>query len=220
MPSSSSNIKLTLDWTGILLILLIPALFLLECNSNEKSSKKIVTIDDVKYKVDTTVQYITYKPYSFIKNKTKDEFYTFIIKYDTIYEKIDTPEIIKNYFSKVLIIDTLQFEDSLGYVIVKDTIFKNRLFFRNYNAKINQKEIHDTTWLAPIPTNKFYLGVTGGVSKTLLPNTFGLSFLYQNQNDKIYGIGLGLQNGVIIHPYINGSIYWKLKLKKDASKRK
>jgi hypothetical protein len=38
--------------------------------------------------------------------------------------------------------------------------------------------------------------------------------MYQTPKNKIFGLGVGLQNGSTITPYVNGSVYWKIKLKK------
>jgi len=48
----------------------------------------------------------------------------------------------------------------------------------------------------------------------------GLGFLINSKSNRIYQLGFGVTNRVIdgtngrLTPYINGGVYWKIKLKK------
>ena len=218
MKSSLLNInaKSVFDWKSVLLIIFVLVLVFMQCNQKEHESNNIITIDKVKYSVNKKSTGIKYTPTEIKEYRTKEELYSFIVEYDTTvkYKDVDTAAILKDYFAKRLTIDTLKLNDSLGFVIVTDTIKENRIWHRAYLANINQKEIHDTMWISPVPTPKLYIGINGGFTKTQLPNTIGLSLMYQTPKDKIFGLGVGLQNGPTIAPYVNGSVYWKIKLKK------
>jgi translation initiation factor IF-1 len=216
--SLNFNFKSLLDWRGVLLIIFVLFLAITQCNQNNIGEGDIVKIDNVKYQIKKKSVDTVYKPVEIIEHRSKEQIYTFIHNYDTIPVDVDTAEILKDYFAKVVSIDTLQLKDSLGYVVVTDTVYKNRIDYRTYYGNINQKIIYDTTWLTPIPTPNLYFGITGGFTKNQLPNTIGVSMLYQTPKEKIYGLGVGLQNGNVVYPYINGSMYWKIKLKKDANK--
>jgi hypothetical protein len=216
--SLNFNFKSLLDWRGVLLIIFVLFLAITQCNQNNIGEGDIVKIDNVKYQIKKKSVDTVYKPVEIIEHRSKEQIYTFIHNYDIIPVDVDTAEILKDYFAKVVSIDTLKLNDSLGYVVVTDTVYKNRIDYRTYYGNINQKIIYDTTWLTPIPTPNLYFGVTAGLTKNQLPNTIGVSMLYQTPKEKIYGLGVGLQNGSVLYPYINGSIYWKIKFKKDANK--
>jgi hypothetical protein len=216
MPNSSLNInfKSLFDWKGILLIIFILFITFMQCNQKNDSSKDIITIDKKKYQIQKKSSKISIKQNSFVFHRSERDIYTYISDYDTIYTDVDTNAILKDYFAKVVSIDTLKLNDSLGYITILDTISKNRIQYRTYFANVNQKEIHDTIWIDPIPKPNLYFGINGGFTKNQLPNTIGVSLLYQSPNNVMYGLGVGLQNGAIISPYINGTVYWKIKLKK------
>jgi len=218
MPNSSLNFnfKSLLDWKGVLLVIFLIFLTFMQCQQSKYDKSNTVVIDGELYKVNKKTTSTKYIPNRFTEYRSKEQIYTFIVEYDTAvqYENVDTAEILKDYFAKKVSIDTLELKDSLGYVTLTDTIKENRIWYRTYLSNINQKEIHDTTWLTPVPTSTLYFGINGGFTKNQLPNTIGLSLMYQTPKNKIFGLGVGLQNGSTITPYVNGSVYWKIKLKK------
>ena len=72
--------------------------------------------------------------------------------------KIDTLEILKDYYSKYVYKDTLKL-DSLGYITIIDTITQNKIFSRNFDSQV----LIPTTTI----TNDIYLNKAkffGGVS--------------------------------------------------------
>lgn len=217
MPNSSLNInfKSLFDWKGVLLLIFMLVIFFMQCDNKKGEAKKdVVKIDGKKYNVVKRTQGISYNKSNLITYRTKDEIYTFIKDYDTILQDIDTSAILKDYFTKYVSIDTLRLQDSLGLVTITDTITQNRIWYRTYLASITQKEIHDTVWIDPVKTGNLYFGINGGFTKNQLPGSLGVNLMFQTPTDKMFGLGVGLQNGPTIAPYINGSIYWKIKLKK------
>ena len=85
------------------------------------------------------ITYVGGKPYEVIKH-TVDTVYvptiqTVYRKGEVIYKevpiyvelpgRIDTVEVIRDYYSKVVYKDTLKLKDSLGYIALTDTIFRN-----------------------------------------------------------------------------------------------
>ena len=212
--SLNFNFKSFLDWKAILLIVVILLLVFFQCS--KKPDRDTVVIDKKLYTVVKRTSDSLYRTNKIIEYKTTNQFYTKIIETDTLiqFKDVDTAVILKDYFSKVVTIDTLKLNDSVGYVSITDTITKNRILSRKYFAEIKQLEIHDTVWLAEPMRDKVYFGVTAGVTRNQLPATLGVNMLYQTKNDKIYGIGAGIQNMKAISPYVNASLYWKIKLKK------
>ena len=82
----------------------------------------------------------------------------------------------------------------MGYVSIIDTIQKNNIFGRSYNAKVNQIIIRDTTILKEKLRNQVYVGGNLGVDNTGLFNYFGPSLLLKTKTDKIYNLGVGINN--------------------------
>lgn len=217
MKNSSLNInfKSLLDWKGVLLLIFMLVIFFMQCDNKKNDGKKdVVKIDGKKYNVIKRAQGISYKKNNLVTYRTRDEIYTFIKDYDTILKDIDTAAILKDYFAKYVSIDTLKLQDSLGMITITDTITQNRIWYRTYLASISQKEIHDTIWIDPVKTSNLYFGINGGFTKNQLPGSLGISLILQTPTDRMFGLGVGLQNGPTIAPYVNGSVYWKIKLKK------
>lgn len=216
--SLNINIKSLLDWKAVLLIIFILVIVFMQCNQSNSNSKDTIVIDKKKYEVKKKTTGVTYKPHTFTEYRSTNDIYTFIIDYDTSiqYKDVDTAAILRDYFAKVLVIDTLQLRDSMGYIAITDTISKNRLQYRTFVANVNQKIINDTVWITPKEVGAMYFGINGGFTKNQLPNTIGISLMYNTPTNMMYGIGVGLQNGPAIAPYVNGSVYWKIKLRKNA----
>lgn len=129
------------------------------------------------------------------------QYYT-ILKTDTIIipPEIDTLSIIKDYFAKVIYIDTINL-DSLGFISIKDTIFNNRILSRIINKNIYFPTVYETTTITLNP-REFYVGFGVGT------NQVSGEILLRNKNKQAYGIGIGLDNN--LNPFLTGKIYWKL----------
>jgi hypothetical protein len=168
---------------------------------------EIDTVDIVKTKVVT---------------KKGDDIY-----HETIVEKevfipavIDTVALLKDYYSKVLYKDVLILPDSLGTVAVTDTISQNRILGRTFNANVKQRTIKETTIVKELPKTKVFYGLEGGFNKADFVSSVGAGVLINTKKDKIYQLGLGVDNRTTdgtngsFSPYIRAGVYWKIKLKK------
>jgi hypothetical protein len=168
---------------------------------------EIDTVDIVKTKVVT---------------KKGDDIY-----HETIVEKevfipavIDTAALLKDYYSKVLYKDVLVLPDSLGTVAVTDTISQNRILGRTFNANVKQRTIKETTIVKELPKTKVFYGLEGGFNKADFVSSVGAGVLINTKKDKIYQLGLGVDNRTTdgtngsFSPYIRGGVYWKIKFKK------
>lgn len=149
------------------------------------------------------------------------------IYHETIVEKevfipaiIDTAALLKDYYSKVLYKDVLVLPDSLGTVSIIDTISQNKILGRTFNANVKQRTIKETTIVKELPKTKVFYGLEGGFNKADFVNSVGAGILINTKKDKIYQLGVGVNNQTIdgtngsFSPYIRGGVYWKLKLKK------
>lgn len=175
--------------TNIIIPLLIGIIIYQSCSKENTPPKtvtntKITWVPLIKYDTTFLPQYHT------------------IIKTDTVIipQDVDTLDILKDYFSKVIYIDTLLF-DSLGYVLITDTVYKNRILTRKIHKNINLPTVHETTTITLNP-REFYMGVGIGT------NQVSGELLLRNKNKQAYGLGIGIDNN--LNPFITGKIYWKL----------
>lgn len=169
------------------------------------------------------IKYINGKPYEVIKHEidTIDIIKTKVVTkqgkdiyHDTtifvqVPINVDTMAIIKNYFAKNVYKDTLNLPDSLGYVILLDTISKNTIESRMFTASVKQRTIKETTVVKELPKTKIFWGVGMGFDKVNYVNNVQVNLLVNTKCDKLYNLGAGVD--INKTPFINASIYWKIK---------
>lgn len=166
----------------------------------------IDTIDIVKTKVVT---------------KKGEDIYHETIKHDTAIKliNVDTVALLHDYFAKNIYKDTLHLPDSLGTVAVTDTIYKNQLLGRTFNASVKQRTIKETMIVKELPKTKVFYGLEGGFNKADFVSSVGAGILINTKKDKILQLGLGVNNKTTdgtnggFTPYIRGGVYWKIKFK-------
>jgi hypothetical protein len=171
----------------------------------------------IKHEIDT-VDVIKTK----VVTKKGDDIY-----HETIVEKevlipavIDTAALLKDYYSKVLYKDVLVLPDSLGTVAVTDTISQNKILGRTFNANVKQRTIKETMIVKELPKTKVFYGLEGGFNKADFVSSVGAGVLINTKKDKIYQLGLGVDNRTTdgtngtFSPYVRGGVYWKIKFKK------
>ena len=168
---------------------------------------EIDTVDIVKTKV--------------VTKKGEDIYHETIVEKEVIIPAvIDTMALLKDYYSKVLYKDTLILPDSLGIVALNDTISQNKILGRTFNASVKQRTIKETTIVKELPKTKIFYGLEGGFNKADVVSSVGAGVLINTKKDKIYQLGLGVNNKTTdgttgaFSPYIRGGVYWKIKLKK------
>ena len=168
---------------------------------------EIDTVDIVKTKI--------------VTKKGEDIYHETIVEKEVIIPAIiDTLALLKDYYSKVLYKDTLVLPDSLGTVSVIDTISQNKILGRTFNASVKQRTIKETTIVKELPKTKLFYGLEGGFNKADFVSSVGAGVLINTKKDKIYQLGLGVNNKTTdgttgaFSPYIRGGVYWKIKLKK------
>ncbi len=121
--------------------------------------------------------------------------------------KIDTLEILAEYYSRHYYVDTLV-NDSQMQIIVCDTISQNKIIFRKPLIKTFPVLIKETTVIKsnPILRRKVFAGI--GIGRN--PDQFGLSanLLYASKQDQLYSVSFDLLNHDIYF-----SMYWKIRFK-------
>jgi len=168
---------------------------------------EIDTVDIVKTKV--------------VTKKGEDIYHETIVEKEVIIPAvIDTLALLKDYYSKVLYKDVLVLPDSLGTVAVTDTISQNRILGRTFNANVKQRTIKETMIVKELPKTKVFYGLEGGFNKADFVSSVGAGVLINTKKDKIYQLGVGVDNRTTdgtngtFSPYVRGGVYWKIKFKK------
>jgi hypothetical protein len=195
---------------NLLILILIAIILFDKCNPIKKP--EIIKVDGkpyelIKWKIDT--QEVEKK---IIIKKPGDTIYKDTTIYVEVPQNVDTSKILRQYFAKNVYKDTLKLPDSLGYVSLSDTISQNKIIFRTFSASVRERIINDTKIVKELPKTQVYLGFNGQFSKPDFVNSIGGSILLKTKRDKIFQLGGGVTSNNL-SPYINGGIYWKIKLK-------
>lgn len=120
-----------------------------------------------------------------------------------------TPEIyatLEYHFTKNIYRDTLRL-DTLGYVVVKDTVFRNDLVGRSYGYNIKHHKTEVTKTVPVPPKGTFYLGASVWGNRTNIIDGSSASILYKNKKDRILGINAGVFGNKMFYGV---SSYWKI----------
>ena len=202
--------KLFKNFQSLIIIGLIIVIFLLrECRGESKGTPvEPVTVVKVETKYDTIVEKVeTYIPEyrTKIKWKTKTVHDTVEV-HDTV--PVDTLSILEDYFATYAYTDTLK-KDSVTFII-NDTISQNRILSRGINyslvypTKIIQTE-------REVNKRELYLGFGIGGDKQQL-SFVGSELLLRNKKERIYGVGLGINQN--FEPILTFKMSWKVKMPK------
>jgi hypothetical protein len=215
--------KKLLDIKNIALLVLIAIVVFQQCGGNKKGTGEIVKVDGKKYELIKheidTVEVVKTK----IVTKKGTDIVHEVILHDTAIKLIDvdTVALLHDYLAKYVYKDTLHLPDSLGEVSLIDTISKNKILGRTFNAKVKQREIKETLIVKELPKTQVYYGFTGGFNKVDVVSNIGAGVLIKTKKDKIFQLGLGVSNKVgtdgtsgVLSPFIGGGVYWKIKFKK------
>jgi hypothetical protein len=199
---------LKIDLKVILILLLIVVIVLLQfCKrENPNDIPEPIVVRDTTYIRDT---FKITKPGKTIYKDTT--IYSYIS--DTV--PVDTSLILKEFFAKNVYKDTIRLKDSLGTLVIEDTISRNEIQFRTITADIKTKIIKETTILPYIPKRQLYWGLQGNFDKISFINSVSVGAIYKSKQDILYVLNVGLSNnkGTSVTPYVGGGMYWKIKLK-------
>ena len=195
-----------------LVLLIIAILLQRSCTSKDPKTKEIVNIDGKKYEVikrvtDTLKIPVIHNVYK----KGEDIYHEVPVYVDVIVpSKIDTGLILKKFYATHVYKDTLHLKDSLGFIAVTDSISKNTLVSRSWNAKVNKTTINNTIYLKEI-SRQVYLGGSLGMQR---PGQFSIggNAILKTKTDKLFGLGVGINSQ--LQPWVQGAMLWKFSLKK------
>lgn len=196
--------------TIIIIILILIICLQRSCQPNEMQPGQIIKYKNRKYQViktvtDTQLVHVVYTEYT-----PGESIYVEKPVYIDVPANVDTNHILKDYFAQYTYRDTLDL-DSLGSVIVTDTIAKNKIQARIWDAKINKYTITNEVIVKELPRTQLYVG--GSVGTELNNNLYaGADIALKTKKDQLYRINAGLTSN--LNPYVNVGMYWKIKLKK------
>jgi hypothetical protein len=133
---------------------------------------------------------------------------------------VDTNEILKVYFTKIQHKEVLTLPNNVGTVTITDTISKNSIVNRKFISDIKQMIIKDTIYTKEPKKGQMFFGFNGGINKSNVVSHIGTGLMYKTKEDKIFHVGLGVANRLLdgtsgqFTPYVDGGVYWKIKLKR------
>ena len=196
-------------WREILILLLVGIILFLRGCGSDYGDKEIVEIDGEKFelleqKTDTVFVEKEVKVTKYVPKYITKE----VIKEVEIPVDIDSLAVIKDYYAKYVVKDTLNLtydfpevvtdslgnkpSGDLGFGILTDVISQNAIESREIDWFFKIPTVYNTTIVKELPKNEFYIGLGTGIDQT-------------------NGLNLGLSNQLGEYkPFIGGSIYWKL----------
>lgn len=136
-----------------------------------------------------------------------------------VIQPVDTAQILKVFYAKNFLKDVLTLPNNMGTITLMDSISQNTIVNRKFDSKI-KRVIRDTVRIPEPKKNQVYFGINAQFDKLNFVNGIGVSTLFKTKDDKIFRLGIGVNNRILgdnmgkVGPYIDGGIYWKIKVKK------
>jgi hypothetical protein len=207
---------LKLDVKNILLILLIGIVIFQQCGKTTETPGEIIEVDGKKYellehRIDTV-----YEEKIVEVPKYTPQYIEKIVEVEVqIPQDIDSLEIIKEYFSKFVVKDTVVLE-GLGKGYITDIITQNKIESREIRWDYRIPTVLDTKIVKELPRNQLYVGLNVNFDRLNLVNSVGGGLLLKTKRDRIYQLNTGMANSITgeTQPYLGGGLYWKIKIRK------
>lgn len=196
----------------VILGLIVVILLMRACDDNSTKPGETIKIVGKKYEVVKREVDTVEVPVKTVEYRPGKTIYVDSLIYVEVPAKVDTLSILKDYYAKRIYIDTLKLNDSMGYIVVNDTISENSILGRLWEAQINKTTITEQIIVKELPKNQVYIGLVGGFDRPNIVNFAGPSVLLKTKSDKIYSIGVGYSGNKTVS--VQGGIYWKIKLTK------
>lgn len=193
-----------------LVIIVLVVIIILQRSCSEKH------VNDVSVKTDTVWKHTNDTVYKDVKIVEK----IFVKPENVNYypgETIDTckarfQNLLKEHLVRTVYSDTLKL-DSLGTIVVRDTVWINKLYGkRSYtkNYKIPQVTKTITITKQEEPKRQLYVGLNAFANRNDI-TAFSPGFIYKTKKDHIYQASIGVSfDGTITYGF---GTYWKIKIK-------
>lgn len=185
---------------------------------------EIIKVDGKKYEVVKRIVDTVVKTRTQVQWKKGDDIYheTVVekrVEVPVLQTKVDTLTILKEFYSKVIFKDTLKLDGDMGTIALTDTIFKNKILGRKWQAYLKERTIKETTIVKELPKNQVYWGFNGGFNKEDVVSNVSAGLILKTKSDKLYQLNLGVANNTLngqtkLSPYVGVGVYWKIKIKK------
>jgi len=140
-------------------VLIAVILLMKACNSGRKPSVITNTAIDTVWRkeaVETPV-YVP-QPYAVYYPKEVPKYITKVVDGETKYIPVDTSEILRDYFAKVVYKDTVS--TTYGTVRINDTLTQNRIFNRQVFTDFTIPEITKTVTISEPKRTKVFAGIS------------------------------------------------------------
>ena len=215
-------------WKELLILLLVGIIFLMRGCGTDYGDKEIINIDGedfelIEQKTDTVFVEKEVKVTKYVPKYITKE----VIKEVEIPVDVDSLAIIKDYFSKITVKDTLNLaydfpevvtdslgnkpSGDLGYGILTDVISQNRIESREIDWFFKIPTVYNTTIVKELPKNEFYYGLGLGVDQVNGFGSFSVNGLLKTKKMNIYGLNIGMSNQLGEYkPFVGTSLYWKI----------
>ena len=127
---------------------------------------------------------------------------------------VDTTAILQDYFAKYFYSDIVPL-DTIGTIRINDTISRNKIISRSFVLDYKIPLIKETIIVESNSISQLYIGGGINLDETDIFNSAYAGLLYKTKKDKVFGVNIGINNASgFAKPYIGGSMYWKIRLKK------
>jgi hypothetical protein len=149
-----------------------------------------------------------------------DDIYHDTTIYVPTYVQVDTAAILQKYYVTNSFIDTIKLNNNQGFVYLNQDISENKISSRKWSATIKPKIVREPAPEPPPIKNQVFFGINGAISREDWVNSLGMGVILKTKKDHLYQIGTGVANRTVdgvsgeFRPYINGGVYWKIKVKK------
>ena len=185
---------------------------------------RTIRIDGKKYEViKHTIDTVEVEKIKTVTKKGKDIVHE-VIDVDTLVLKemvnVDSAAILKDYLAKIVYKDTLTLDGGLGTIALTDTITKNRILGRTWDAKVKERIIKEELIVKEPAKAQLYYGLNAGFNKEDYVSAIGAGVILKTKKDKLYQLGIGVNNRTTdgtngaFSPYVGFGTYWKIKVKK------
>ena len=185
------NLKFKIEY--IIITLLVVVIFLQrQCSSPGEVTEKITV--ETKY---DTIEKET--PVYVPKWNTRTE-----ANIDTFLTPVDSLAILKEFFTLYNYIDTVG-TDSVQ-IVINDSVMTNKIIARQVNYKVIYPTI-TITKEKTVNNTQYYYGLGLGAGRNGF-NYAGPEFMLKTKTDKIYGLGIGINNN--LSPVVTFRLCWKI----------
>ncbi len=176
----------------------------------------VVQTDSIPYAVHDTIPYEVE-----VEVEVPVEYEVQVAVHDTILTPVDTAAILKVFYAKNEIKETLNLPNGLGTIALNETISENKVLSRSFDAKVKQKVINDTIYTPEPKKTQLFFGFDANFDKPNVVRLMGLGLVLKDKRDRLYKVSTGVDNTVVngltgqFEPYVGGGVYWKINLGKN-----